>query len=204
MIGPVCVITDADAPLTIPEQAEAAARGGADLVQLRHKGLDDDAFAELGRAVLERIAPLGARLVVNDRVAVACAIGAQGLHIGQSDGAPQAVRALIGPGMLLGLSIEVPAQVHDVPEGVVDYLGVGPIRATASKSDHAPPMGFEGLAAVTAATSLPCLAIGGLTAGDATALRAAGAAGLAVVSAVTRAADPQAATRAIADAWRLG
>lgn len=202
MIGPVCVITDAEAPLPILEQVEAAARGGADLVQLRHKRLDDGAFAELARAAMTCIAPLGARLIVNDRIAVARAVGAHGLHIGQSDGSPRAARALIGPEMLLGLSIETPEQVHDVPQAGVDYLGVGPIRATPSKPDHAPPMGFAGLAAVTAATPLPCLAIGGLEAGDIEALRTAGAAGLAVVSAVIRSCDPEGATRALLEAWR--
>jgi thiamine-phosphate pyrophosphorylase len=204
MIGPLCVITDAEAPMALIDQAEAAARGGASQVQLRHKGLDDGTFAELAREILGRLAPFPARLIINDRIAVARAVGAHGLHIGQSDGTPRAARNLIGPGMLLGLSIEAPEQMAAVPEGVVDYLGVGPIRATPSKPDHASPMGLAGLAAVTAATCLPCLAIGGLGMGDIDALQAAGAAGLAVVSAVTRAADPEAATRALVEAWRRG
>ena len=201
MIGPLCVITDAEAPLPLVEQAEAAARGGATLVQLRHKTLDDTAFAELARELQGRLAPLGARLVINDRVAVACAIGAHGLHVGQDDGDPRAIRVRIGPDMLLGLSVEAPGQLGAVPKGVVDYLGVGPIRATASKPDHAPPMGLAGLAAIVAATSLPCLAIGGLGIADIAALRACGAAGLAVVSAVSRARDPEAAARGLVAAW---
>jgi len=202
MIGPLCVITDAESPLALFDQAEAAARGGAALVQLRHKTLDDAAFAELAREILGRNTTLGARLVINDRVAVARAVAAHGLHIGQGDGDPRAVRALIGPDMLLGLSVEAPEQLGAVPQTTVDYLGVGPIHATATKPDHAPPMGFAGLAAIVAATPLPCLAIGGLGMADIPALRASGAAGLAVVSAVARALDPQSAARALVDAWR--
>lgn len=202
MIGPLCVITDPGAPLPVIEQAEAAARGGAGLIQLRDKHLNDADFAALARALIERLAPLGARLAINDRVEVACAIGAPVLHIGQSDGDPARVRARIGPGMVLGLSVEALDQLAAIPPGTVDYLGVGPVRATATKPDHAPPIGFDGLAAITAATTLPCLAIGGLGAADAPALRRAGAAGMAVVSAVTRAPDPQAATRTIVEHWR--
>ena len=139
MIGPLCVITDAEAPLPLVEQAEAAARGGATLVQLRHKTLDDTALAELARALQGRLAPLGARLVINDRVAVACAIGAHGLHVGQDDGDPRAIRVRIGPDMLLGLSVEAPGQLGAVPEGVVDYLGVGPYAPRrANPTTHRP------------------------------------------------------------------
>ena len=200
MIPRLCFITDAGAPLAIPDQAEAAARGGAAWVQLRHKTLPDAAFAELARALIARLAPFGAMLIINDRVEVARDIAAPGLHIGQSDGDPRDVRARIGPDMILGLSIEAEDQVADVPPGV-DYLGVGPIRATGSKPDHAPPMGFDGLARATAQTDLPCMAIGGLNADDVPAIQKAGCTGIAIVSAISRADDPEAAARAFVQKW---
>lgn len=201
MIPPLCFITDPGAPLPIPAQAEAAARGGAGWVQLRHKGLPDPDLAALARALLERLAPFGVGLIVNDRAEVARVVGARGLHIGQTDGDPARVRRVIGPGMVLGLSVEEDAQLAAVPEEV-DYLGVGPLRATASKPDHAPPIGIDGFARIAARTTLPCLAIGGLAAADAPAVKAAGGAGLAVVSAVSRVANPEAAARGILEAWR--
>lgn len=201
MIPPLCFVTDADAPLPIPEQAEQAARGGAQWVQLRHKTLDDAAFAELARALQARLGPLGAQLIVNDRVEVACAVGAFGLHVGQSDGDPAVIRSRVGPDAVLGLSIEHEDQVAGVPPGCVSYLGVGPVRATASKLDHAQPLGFEGLATITASTRLPCMAIGGLGADDCRAVREAGCTGVAVVSAISRAASPEDAARSIMLAW---
>ncbi|MEM7728786.1 MAG: thiamine phosphate synthase [Pseudomonadota bacterium] len=200
MIPPLCFVTDADAPLPIPDQAERAARGGAAWVQLRHKTMDDAGFAELARALRRRLDPLGAQLVLNDRVAVARELGVFGLHVGQSDGDPAAIRAWIGPDMVLGLSIEAESQLAAIPRGV-DYLGVGPVRATPSKADHAAPIGLVGLARIMAAVPAPCMAIGGLSAADVPAVRAAGCEGLAVVSAIARAADPEVAARTIVNAW---
>ena len=202
MIPRLCFVTEADAPLPILEQAERAARGGADWIQLRHKTLDDAAFADLARALLARLSPLKVSVILNDRVEVARSVKAHGVHVGQSDGDPQDVRRRIGPGAILGLSIEEAGQVAAIPRGCVDYLGVGPVRATASKADHAPPLGFDGLARIAHATNLPCMAIGGLTAADVPALRAAQCQGLAVVSAISRASDLQSAARTIVDQWR--
>lgn len=200
MMGPVYVITDPDSALPVAEQALAAARGGAALIQIRDKHAADAQIAALVTSLLPRITALGARLIVNDRIEVALQTGAHGLHIGQSDGNAAAVRDRMPPGMILGLSVETVEQARRIPPGV-DCIGAGPIRATATKPDHAAPIGFDGLAAIIAAARLPTYAIGGIVPGDALALRAAGAAGLAVVSAVTRAADPQAATAALLAEW---
>lgn len=200
MMGPVYVVTDPDAGLPVAEQALAAARGGASFVQLRDKRASDDDLARLVTRLLPEIAAMGARLVVNDRVEVALATGAHGLHIGQGDGDAAAIRRRMPAGMILGLSVETEAQAGRVPAGV-DYIGAGPVRATATKPDHAPPIGFDGLARIVAAAGLPAYAIGGIGPGDAPAVKAAGAVGLAVVTAVTRAPDPEAATRALLTAW---
>lgn len=201
MMGPVYVITDPGAALPVADQALAAARGGASLIQIRDKNLSDDAFAALVGPLLPRIAALGARLIVNDRVEVALRTGAHGLHIGQGDGDVAAIRGRMPPAMLLGLSVETPEQARHIPPGV-NYIGAGPVRATATKPDHAAPVGFDGLAAIIAAAGLPTYAIGGLRPGDAQAAKAAGAIGMAVVSAVVRAPDPQAATVALLADWR--
>ncbi|WP_417260779.1 thiamine phosphate synthase [Celeribacter sp.] len=201
MIPPLCFITDADAPLPIIDQAEQAARGGAAWVQLRHKTLDDAGFSDLAQAIAARLDPLGAKLILNDRVEIACTLGCFGVHVGQSDGDPADIRARIGPDAVLGLSIETQAQLAKTPRDCVTYLGVGPVRATASKPDHATPLGFDGLARITRAASVPCMAIGGLTAADVTGVRRAGCAGIAVVSAISRAAQPDRAARLFLDQW---
>ena len=199
-IGPVYVVTDPGAALPVVEQARAAARGGAWAVQLRDKSASDAEIAGLAEALMAELRPMGVRLFVNDRLAVARATGAD-LHIGQGDGCPRAARAALGAGQMLGLSVETVAQCAEVPAGVA-YLGAGPVRATATKPDAAPPLGVGGIAAVVRAAPVPVVAIGGLGAADAGPLRAAGVVGMAVVSAVTRAADPEAATRALVAAWQ--
>lgn len=201
MIPALCFITDARAPTSIVDQALAAARGGAGWVQLRHKTCSDVDFAALARAMSKALAGTGASLMINDRVEVATAIQAPGLHIGQSDGDPTSVRRRIGPDMILGLSIEAADQLADVPD-CVDYLGVGPIHTTKSKPDHAPLIGHAGFAAIAAQTQLPCLAIGGIGASDARPVKEAGGAGLAVVSAISRAQDMSGAARNLITAWR--
>lgn len=138
MTGPVYVITDPDAPLPVVEQALAAARGGAGLIQIRDKRVADAEIAALVARLLPQITALGARLIVNDRIEVALRTGAHGLHIGQSDGDVQDIRRRLPQGMVLGLSIETVDQARHIPAGI-DYIGAGPIRATATKPDHAAP-----------------------------------------------------------------
>lgn len=200
MIGSVYVVTGPDAPLSVRDQAMAAARGGAWAVQIRDKASADAKVAHLVEALIETLAPLGVRVFVNDRVEVARATGAD-LHIGQGDGDPLRARDRIAPDALLGLSIETVAQCGRIPEGV-DYIGAGPFRATPTKPDAAAPIGAEGLAEIVAAAPVPTIAIGGLTVRDIATLKQAGASGIAVVSAVIRAPSPEAATRALVDAWR--
>ena len=200
MKGPLYVVTDPEAALPVPDQVRAAAKGGARIIQIRDKTAPDARIAALVHALLPEMAALGVCLIVNDRVEVALAVGAHGLHIGQGDGDPVAIRRRLPPGMILGLSIETEAQARHVPP-CVDYAGVGPVRATPTKPDHAAPIGFAGLARITALLPMPSFAIGGIRPGDAAALRGAGAVGMAVVSAVTRAADPVAAARALIEEW---
>lgn len=201
MSAPVYVITDPAAPLPVAEQVLAAARGGATMIQVRDKSMCDAEFGALVVRLLPAVSALGARLIVNDRAEVAMQTGAHGLHIGQTDGDPAEIRRRLPATMMLGLSIETEEQCRYIPEGVA-YIGAGPVRATKTKPDHATPVGFDGLARIVAAAGRPTYAIGGLGHGDAARLKAIGAAGLAVVSAVVRAPDPQAATAALIAEWR--
>lgn len=173
---------------------EAAVRGGVTCVQLREKSLATRAFVERARALKAWLGPLGVPLLINDRVDVALACGADGVHVGQNDMAPEDVRRLM-PGGLIGLSVESLAQLAAAERAPVDYYGVSPVFATRSKHDAAPALGLDGLWAIRAGTRRPLVAIGGIDAGNAADVMAAGADGLAVVSALCSSADPEAAAR---------
>lgn len=179
----------------------AAVKGGATLVQYRDKVASDADCARDAASLLEALRPLGIPLIINDRPAIARAIGADGVHVGQTDGDVRRVRDLVGETMIVGLSAGTRAEFEAVPgDGTVDYLGVGPIFATGTKPDHDPPLGIQGLARLMPVAPLPCVAIGGIGLGSARAIRDTGVAGIAVVSAICAAADPEAAARALRDA----
>lgn len=189
----------------VPQTAARAVAGGVGLVQLRDPTASDDELVRLGRALRAALAGTGVPLVVDDRVHLVEAIGADGAHVGQTDLEPRAARALLGPDRLLGLSVQRPEHVAAalaLPPGTVDHLGAGPVFAQTTKPDAAEPIGLDGLADLCRlAGSLPCVAIGGIDAGGVAAVRAAGAAGAAVVSAICGRPDPEAAARALRDAW---
>ena len=174
----------------------AAVRGGAGIVQLRDKHASDAALIEQGQALKRALTGTGAMLIVNDRIEVALAIGADGVHVGQSDAAAATARAVLGPDAIVGLSIQTQAHAESLDPEVIDYVGVGPVFATDTKPDHAAPLGFGGLARVCTACALPAVAIGGLRPEHVDAVFAAGAQGVAVVSAICAASDPEAAARA--------
>ena len=178
------------------ETALGAVRGGASVVQLRDKHASDAVLIEQGRALKQALTGTGALLIVNDRIHVALAIGADGVHVGQSDAAAATARAALGPGAIVGLSIQTLAHAETLDPEIIDYVGVGPVFATDTKPDHAAPLGLDGLARVCAASALPAVAIGGLKPEHVAAVFAAGAQGLAVVSAICAAADPESAARA--------
>jgi thiamine-phosphate pyrophosphorylase len=182
-------------PRGLEETVLQAVRGGATLVQLRDKEASDADFAAQARRLLAVLRPLGVPLVVNDRVRVAREVGAEGVHVGQSVGDVGAVRAAVGPGTILGLSVTNMSELEAVPEGVADYLGLGPVFATGTKPDHDPPVGLDGLAAMVRRAKLPSVAIGGIGLGNAAEVFATGVDGVAVVSAICSAPDPAQAAR---------
>ncbi len=175
---------------------EAAVRGGVSVVQLRDKQASDATMIEQARRLKTLLAGTGVPLIINDRLNVALESGADGLHVGQSDGAALDARKALGAAAIIGLSINTREQLDDAPLRALDYLGLGPVFATASKQDHAAPLGFDGLAELARASRLPTVAIGGLKAEHAEAAFAAGVNGLAVISAICGTPDPYRAARA--------
>jgi thiamine-phosphate pyrophosphorylase len=173
----------------------AAVQGGVTCVQLREKDLCTRDFVALALTVKSLLHPLGVPLVINDRIDVVLACGAQGLHLGQSDMPVAVARRLLPPEVFIGLSVETPEHVTQAQGQAVDYLGVSPVYATPTKTDTAAPWGLSGLSQVRGMTDLPLVAIGGIHQGNAGEVLAAGADGLAVVSAICSAADPCAAAR---------
>jgi thiamine-phosphate pyrophosphorylase len=194
--------------LGVVETVRAAVAGGVGLVQVRDKTGSDSQVYDLVMRTADAVGDR-AMLLVNDRVDVflaARSAGASvhGVHIGQGDMSPFEVRRLLGEEPVIGLTANAASQIagaHRLPEGTADYFGIGVIRPTATKPDHPQPLGVEGFRALVNLTSLPCVAIGGVTLADMPRLRRAGAAGAAVVSAICGAPDPRATAEALIEAW---
>ena len=174
-----------------------AVAGGVTMVQLREKDIDTREFVELGLRLKALLAPLGVPLIINDRVDVALAVNANGVHIGQSDMPYSIARRLLGPDKIIGLSVETLDQVREANLLDVDYIGVSPVYATLTKTDTAPPFGLEGLRQAVELSVHPGVAIGGMNASSAPAAIATGIDGIAVVSAICSAPDPRAAAAAL-------
>lgn len=170
-----------------------AVQGGANCVQLREKQLGTREFLAQALILKALLAPQGIPLVINDRIDIALACGADGVHLGQNDLPADEARKLLPPAVFIGWSVESMDDVKQSAALPVDYLGVSPVFSTPTKTDTKDPWGLEGLAVVRAATRLPLVAIGGIHAGNAREVLRAGADGLAVVSALCAADDPRAA-----------
>jgi thiamine-phosphate pyrophosphorylase len=183
-----------------PKIAAAALAGGARLVQLRDKRREAAELVSLAREMRPRCAAAGALFVVNDRADVAVAAEAAGLHLGQEDLPIADARRLAGPGVCLGVSVESPEQAQAAEAAGADYLGVGDLYGTSSKSDAGVPVGLEHLRRLRAATRLPIVAIGGITLARVGEVMGAGADAVAVISAVADAPDMEAAARDLATA----
>ncbi len=184
----------------LAELASLLAAGGATLVQLRDKHSNTRILVERARAIKSALAPFHVPLVVNDRVDVALAAGADGVHVGQEDMAVEDARRLLGPQAIIGASIKTVAQAQAAPVERLDYAGIGGVFATASKNNPDPPIGVSGLQRIVAifrqrAPGLPLCAIAGIDHGNAGSTIAGGADGVAVISALSLAPDPTAAAR---------
>ena len=180
---------------TLIDVVQAAVQGGVTCVQLREKHANSRDFYAQAVALMDLLTPLSVPLIINDRLDIALACGAQGVHLGQSDLPVLAARRLLPPEVFIGWSVENLEDVAHSATLPLDYLGVSPVFATPTKTDTATPWGLEGLQRIRATTELPLVAIGGIHLGNATQLLQAGADSLAVVSAICSADDPRAASQ---------
>jgi thiamine-phosphate pyrophosphorylase len=185
---------------SVLEQATAAIAGGADVIQLREPTMATADLVDLGRAVRELTNQTNTTFIVNDRVDVALVVDADGVHLGQDDMRPVDARALLGLDRIIGVSAGNPRELQLVLEQGADYIGVGPVYQTNSKGDAGVAIGPDGIAVVRRLTNLPLVAIGGLSADNLAPVIAAGADGLAVISAVIAQPDIAEAARSIKDA----
>lgn len=174
---------------------EAAIAGGATIVQYREKMASTRQMIAEAQALRELTRRAGVPLIVNDRLDVALAVDADGVHVGQDDMPAALARRLIGPDKILGVSAANLSEAMQAVQDGTDYLGVGPIVATPTKPDAAPPIGMDGLREICRRVPIPVVAIGGINATNAADAIAAGAHGIAVVSAVVAAEDVAAAAQ---------
>ncbi|MCL4426155.1 MAG: thiamine phosphate synthase [Firmicutes bacterium] len=175
------------------EVVTAALAGGVTAVQLRGKEMTTRQLVAVGERLREITRRVGALFLVNDRLDVALAVEADGVHLGQDDLPLDRVRRLAGRRFLIGISAENPREAQEAEAGGADYIGAGAVFPTGTKADAGHPIGLEGLAAIVASVKIPVVAIGGINAANAATVLKTGAAGIAVVSAIVAAPDVTAA-----------
>jgi len=190
--------SDAVGRRKVEDVVSAALRGGVTVVQLREKTMPDAEMTALARRLKALASPFGVPLVVNDRIAVAREAGADGVHLGWDDEAAPAARARLGDAALVGLSAGTAAEAARVDCALADYVGIGSVYPTATKPDAGPAIGIAGLQRVHELLPLPAVAIGGIGLDNAAEVMAGSTVeGIAVVSAICGAPDPEAAARVL-------
>ena len=199
------LVTDRELSLgrSLEEVVSEAVKGGVTVVQLREKDASTGEFIELARRLMKLLKPLRIPLIINDRVDVALAVDADGVHIGQSDMSYEDARRLLGPDKIIGLSVENFKDIEAANALDVDYIGISPVYGTPTKTDTAEPFGLEGLRKAVQMSVHPTVAIGGMNASTIGEVMAAGTDGVAVVSAIRSAENIRKATsdlRAIIEA----
>lgn len=190
------LVTDDQQDLaTLEHVVEQGVAGGVTMVQVREKHGDVRAFIERAQRVKAILSGTGVPLIINDRVDVALAVDADGLHLGQSDMPAEIARRLIGEDKILGLSIENEQQLKEAEHFPIDYIGLSAIFATPTKTNTKKHWGVEGLKSALETTKLPIVGIGGINESNISELMATGVHGLALVSAICQADDPKAAAQ---------
>lgn len=173
--------------------AREAVRGGVTMVQLRAKGLETREFLELATRMASALKGSSVPLIINDRVDIALACEAHGVHLGQDDMPLDKARQLLGKSKIIGVSANTMKEAHEAERLGADYIGLWPIYATTTKTTDLPALGPEGICRIRKKVAIPVVAIGGINAGNAADVMKAGAAGIAVVSAILGAPDPRSA-----------
>ena len=195
------LVTDRDLSLgrSLEEVVSEAVAGGVTIVQLREKDASTGEFVELAFRLKDILRPYNIPLIINDRVDVALAVDAEGLHIGQSDMPYEIARKLLGPDKIIGLSVENMDNLLEANKLDVDYVGISPVYGTPTKTDTAEPFGLEGLRRAVKLSVHPTVAIGGMNASTIADVMAAGTDGVAVVSAICSAGSPRLAAKELKD-----
>lgn len=180
---------------------EAAVQGGVTLVQLREKDANTRDFVSTALALKSMLDKYDAPLLINDRIDVALACDAAGVHLGQDDMPITIARQILGPDKIIGISASNNAEAITAQAQGADYIGASPVFATPTKTDTAAPLALEGLQRMAQAVSIPVVAVGGMKAHNAADVRRHGATGIAVVSAIMCAPDPRAAAKELRKAF---
>ncbi|MBE9488093.1 MAG: thiamine phosphate synthase [Bacteroidetes bacterium] len=193
----IYLVTDSTLSLGRPLEwiVEEAVKGGATIVQLREKDCSTHDFLELAIKLREILHKYNVPLIINDRVDIALASDADGVHIGQSDMPYAVVRKILGSDKIIGLSVENMEQAHEAESLDVDYIAVSPVFSTNTKTDTSDAMGLEGVKKVASFSKHPIVGIGGMNKDTIKSVIEAGAKGVAIVSAIVSAESPQSATR---------
>ena len=191
------LVTDRDLSLgrSLEEVVSEAVAGGVTIVQLREKDASTGEFVELAFRLKDILRPHNVPLIINDRVDVALAVDAEGLHIGQSDMPYEIARKLLGPDKIIGLSVENMDDLLETNKLDVDYVGISPVYGTPTKTDTAEPFGLEGLRRAVQLSVHPTVAIGGMNASTIADVMEAGTDGVAVVSAICSSKSPRLAAK---------
>jgi len=191
----VAITDDAeDRRATLVDRVAAAVRGGATSVQVRLKSATSREVVEITRAIMSKVS---VPVIVNDRADIALAAGAAGVHVGEADLPVAAIRRFVPADFIVGASLGSDAELANAKDA--DYVGIGPVYGSDSKSDAGSAIGVEGFKRLAALVAHPALAVGGITADRALQITVAGAAGVAGINAIFKADDPETATRAIAN-----
>ncbi|MDY6904839.1 MAG: thiamine-phosphate kinase [Thermodesulfobacteriota bacterium] len=192
-------ITDDSSPLAVDRQVQTAICGGATMIQYRHKSFTPAQYGEV-LEIRKICRANNVPLIINDDIVMAKAVGADGVHLGQADASPAIAREVLGNETVVGVSVSTTAELAKTDIAACDYIGTGPVFATATKKDSKPVIAIDGLRAVVEQSKKPVVAIGGITADKAPACLETGACGVAVISWVSRAEDPESSARKLATA----
>ena len=196
----VCTDRDLMSSVTVEESVEKAILGGAGVIQLREKDASGRSFLQIAESVHAITRRYGIPLIINDRVDIALAVGAEGVHLGQDDIPARDARRIIGPDMILGVSASSLEEARQAERDGADYLGVGAMNPTATKTD-ADNVTVDVLKEIRAAVSIPIVIIGGINKTTIPLYKGLGIDGIAVVSAVVSAPDPEKAARELRALW---
>lgn len=181
--------------------AELAVQGGATVVQLRAPQWKKRKRYECALELKKVLDSYRVPLIIDDDIDVALAVDADGVHVGQKDLPPDVTRRLMGKGKIVGLSVNNEEQMRLVDSDTVDYVGIGPVFSTKTKTDAEPAFGLEGLARLAQLSPIPAVAIGGIKASHIEAISETSVQGIAIVSAVCGQEDPQKSARLLSDLW---